>query len=99
MAIALTDVQEELKAVAHEFAEREIRPVAAEHDASEEFPAEVFAKAAAIGLTCYDIPEEYGGGGVDDLFTACLIAEELAWGDAAIGALIGSASFFGSPNM
>jgi acyl-CoA dehydrogenase len=94
VAIALTDVQEELKSVAHEFAEREIRPVAAHHDATEEFPAEVFAKAAAIGLTCYDIPEEYGGGGVEDLFTACLIAEELAWGDAAIGALIGSASFF-----
>jgi len=90
----LTDVQLELQAVAREFAQREIRPVAAHHDETEAFPTEVFAKAAEIGLTCYDIPEEFGGGGVEDLFTACLIAEELAWGDPAIGALIGSASFF-----
>jgi acyl-CoA dehydrogenase len=94
VSIVLTDVQKELQAVAHEFAEREIRPVAAHHDATEEFPAAVFAQAAEIGLTCYDIPAEYGGGGIEDLSTACLIAEELAWGDPAIGALIGSASFF-----
>ena len=94
MPTTLTDVQQELQAVAHEFAEREIRPVAAHHDATEEFPRDVFLKAAEIGLTCFDIPEEYGGGGIDDLMTACLIAEELTWGDAAIGNLICSAGFF-----
>ena len=94
MPTTLTDVQLELQAVAHEFAEREIRPVAAHHDATEEFPRDVFLKAAEIGLTCFDIPEEYGGGGIDDLMTACLIAEELTWGDAAIGNLICSAGFF-----
>jgi acyl-CoA dehydrogenase len=94
VSAALSDVQLELQAVAREFARREIRPVAAHHDETEEFPSEVFAKAAEIGLTCYDIPAEFGGGGVEDLLTACLIAEELAWGDPAIGALIGSASFF-----
>ena len=60
----LTDVQLELQAVAREFAQREIRPVAAHHDETESFPTEVFVKAAEIGLTCYDIPEEFGGGGV-----------------------------------
>ena len=94
MPTTLTDVQQELQAVAREFAAREIRPVAAHHDATEEFPRDVFLKAAEIGLTCFDIPEEYGGGGIEDLMTACLIAEELTWGDAAIGNLICSAGFF-----
>jgi acyl-CoA dehydrogenase len=66
-------------------------------DESEEFPAEVVRKAAAVGLTSFDIPEAYGGGGIDSVRTACLIGEELAWGDAPIGSIVGSASFFADP--
>jgi acyl-CoA dehydrogenase len=91
------DVERELVALAHDFAANEIRPVAAAFDRSEEFPAEVVRKAAAVGLTSFDIPEMYGGGGVDSTRTACLIGEELAWGDAPIGSIVGSASFFADP--
>jgi acyl-CoA dehydrogenase len=90
-------VERELVALAHEFAANEIRPVAAVFDESEEFPAEVVRKAAAVGLTSFDIPEAYGGGGIDSVRTACLIGEELAWGDAPIGSIVGSASFFADP--
>ena len=38
------------------------------------FPRDVLLKAAEIGLTCFDMPAEYGGGGIEDLLTACLIA-------------------------
>jgi acyl-CoA dehydrogenase len=48
-------------------------------------------------LTCFDIPEAYGGGGIDSARTACLIGEELAWGDAPIGSIVSSASFFADP--
>jgi acyl-CoA dehydrogenase len=48
-------------------------------------------------LTSFDIPEAYGGGGIDSVRTACLIGEELAWGDAPIGSIVGSASFFADP--
>ena len=90
-------VEQDLVSLSHEFAEREIRPVAAEFDRTEEFPAEVIRKAATVGLTSFDLPEAYGGGGVDSVRTACLIGEELAWGDSPIGSLIGSATFFADP--
>jgi len=92
-----TDVERELIALAHGFAANEIRPVAPAFDESEEFPAEVVRKAAAVGLTSFDLPEAYGGGGIDSVRTACLIGEELAWGDAPIGSIVGSASFFADP--
>jgi acyl-CoA dehydrogenase len=90
-------MEQQLVQLAHEFARREIRPVAARFDETEEFPADVIRKAAKIGLTSFDLPESYGGGGIDSVRTACLIGEELAWGDAPIGSLVGSASFFADP--
>jgi acyl-CoA dehydrogenase len=90
-------VEKQLVGLAHDFAANEIRPVAAAFDVSEEFPAGVVRKAAAIGLTSFDLPAAYGGGGVDSLRTSCLIGEELAWGDAPIGSMVGSASFFADP--
>ena len=91
------DVERELVALAHDFAANEIRPVAPAFDETEEFPAEVVRKAAKVGLTSLDLPAEYGGGGIDSVRTACLIGEELAWGDSPIGSLIGSGSFFAQP--
>jgi len=97
MELTLDEVQRELQAVAHDFAEREMRPLAAEYDESEEFPWPVVKKAAEIGLTCYDLPEEYGGGGVHDLVTSIAIIEELAWGCSAMAGCIGGGGFFAGP--
>src|SRR6478736_9466153 len=91
------DIERHLVALAHAFAANEIRPVASTFDESEAFPSEVVRKAAAVGLTSFDLPETYGGGGIDSVRTACLIGEELAWGDAPIGSVVGSASFFAHP--
>jgi acyl-CoA dehydrogenase len=90
-------VEDELVELAQQFAAKEIRPVAARFDETEEFPADVIRKAATAGLTSFDLPEAYGGGGIDSVRTSCLIGEELAWGDSPIGSLIGSASFFADP--
>jgi acyl-CoA dehydrogenase len=97
VSTTLSRLDRKLAAHAHEFAERELRPVAARYDETEEFPWDVLRKAAQAGITCYDLPEEYGGGGVDSLFTSCLILEELAWGDSAIAGCIGGGSFFAGP--
>jgi alkylation response protein AidB-like acyl-CoA dehydrogenase len=83
-----SDEQRALQALAHEFAERELRPVAPR----EEFPTGLLAKAARAGLTSYAIPREYGGGGVDSV-TAALIAEELSWGCAGLAATIQATMF------
>lgn len=95
---AITDeIERELVALAHEFAEKEIRPVAADFDGSEEYPWDVFHKAAEVGLVSYDLPEEHGGGGIDSLLTKCRINEELAWGDAAIAEVIWQNGFCAGP--
>jgi alkylation response protein AidB-like acyl-CoA dehydrogenase len=57
----------------------------------------VIRKAAKVGLTCFDLPERLGGGGIESTRTGCLIGEELAWGDAPIGSQVWSASFFAGP--
>ena len=92
ISFELTDEQRELQSLAHEFAARELRPIAGEWDAREEFPPDLLAKAAKLGLTSYAVPAEYGGGGVDAV-TAALIAEELSWGCAGLAAGIEATMF------
>ena len=96
IAFEPTDEQRELQALAHEFAERELRPIAAEWDERDEFPPDLLAKAARLGLTSYAVPAEYGGGGVGSV-TAALIAEELSWGCAGLAATIQATMFLVRP--
>lgn len=84
----LTREQREIQRLAHEFAEKEIRPKAAYYDETEEFPWEIVKKAHKIGLTTFSYPEEYGGGGIDDPVTSLLVSEELAWGCAGIAVAV-----------
>jgi len=92
ISFELTEEQRELQALAHEFAERELRPIAAECDRTNTFPGELLSEAAALGLTSYAVPTEFGGGGVDAV-TAALVAEELSWGCAGLAATIGATQF------
>lgn len=92
ISFTLTPEQRELQELAHEFAEQELRPIAPEWDARDDFPPDLLAKAARLGLTSYRIPREYGGAGVDAV-TAALIAEELSWGCAGLSATIGATMF------
>jgi alkylation response protein AidB-like acyl-CoA dehydrogenase len=83
---SLTEEQLELKKWAHEFAEKEIRPVAADYDESEEFPWPVLKKAAEAGLYSIDIylqaQQDHTG------LTLPLLMEETFWGCAGIGLAI-----------
>jgi acyl-CoA dehydrogenase len=83
---SLTEEQVELQKWAREFAEKEIRPVAAEYDESEEFPWPVLKKAAEAGL--YGI-ELYMQAQQDPTgMTLPLVMEETFWGCAGIGLAI-----------
>jgi alkylation response protein AidB-like acyl-CoA dehydrogenase len=96
--LGLTAEQREIRDVCREFADREIRPIAAEVDeADTETPWEVWHKAAALGLTSFMLPEEYGGGGLTDCLTGVVVQEELSRGCAGIGNLITSGGFFAEP--
>ncbi|MGC1184504.1 MAG: acyl-CoA dehydrogenase family protein [Candidatus Dormiibacterota bacterium] len=96
MDFSLSTEQEEIRELAHQFAEREIRPVAAEYDEREETPWPVIRKAQELGLgAAASLPAEYGGGGLDPL-TRLLVLEELAWGDAGIAVSISASSLAGA---
>ncbi len=79
----LTEEQEMLRNVAHDFAREQMIPVAEQYDRSGDFPWPVIDKARAIGLMNANIPAAYGGAGVP-LLDECLIADELAWGCAGM---------------
>ena len=72
----LTDEQRNLREMAHDFAEKEIRPVAWDYDRDSTFPEDVIKKAWEVGLMNAHIPEEYGGAHASTL-DGCLIEEEL----------------------
>ena len=95
----LTDEQEQMRQLARRFAEREIRPVAAEYDENDELPWPVIRKAAQAGLLSYQYPEEYGGGGVSSVLTSCLVIEELAWGCLGIAIALSGAGLAAVPIM
>jgi acyl-CoA dehydrogenase len=87
ISFALTDEQKALRALAREFAEREIRPRAAEYDERSTHPEDVIAKAHELGLMNPHIPEEFGGLGLSG-FEGMLIGEELSWGCAGMAVSI-----------
>jgi len=92
----LTDEQEDLRELTHNFAEKEIRPVAWEYDRDGTWPQEIVDKAWEVGLMNTHIPEEYGGPGLDYL-SGCLIEEEMGWGCSGIGTSLVANGLAASP--
>jgi alkylation response protein AidB-like acyl-CoA dehydrogenase len=92
----LTEEQRQMHDLAHRFAAKEIRPIAPEADEREEVPYDLLCKAAQTGLTSYFIPEKYGGGGADHL-THILVSEEIAWGCAGVGTILGANALCATP--
>jgi acyl-CoA dehydrogenase len=88
---------DEVLATAREFASTRLRPVALQYDESEEYPWDLLYAAAELGLTCFDLPTEYGGGGIARLSDSCRVIEELTWGDSPIALVITQAGFFAAP--
>lgn len=97
IAFELNEEQCEMRDLAHRFAEKEIRPIAAEFDEREEVPWDVIRKAAQAGFLSYYVPEKYGGGGITDMLTHCLVDEELFWGCAGVGTILGGTSLAAAP--
>ena len=84
MGFALTPEQEAIRKMVREFAEAELRPVAAELDREGRFPSQHLPKMAALGLLGMPFPPEYGGAGADHVSYAIAI-EELSRCCAATG--------------
>jgi acyl-CoA dehydrogenase len=87
--LTFTEEQSATQKWAHEFAEKEIRPVAAGYDDSEDFPWPVVEKAREIGL--YGLDYYQMAGSDESGLTSAIVSEELTWGCAGITlAILGS---------
>ena len=71
----LTQDQSSIREMVREFAEKEIRPLADEIDKTGRFPAESIAALAEMGIMGLNIPEEYGGAGMDEISKVLAISE------------------------
>ena len=80
MDFNLTDEQRMWQAAVHDFCDKEIRPVASEMDEKASINKDAIEKMAPLGLLGLNIPEKYGGAGVDAI-SAAITIEQLGWAD------------------
>lgn len=83
----LTDEHKMLRDAARDFAQKEIAPIAADLDESGEFPHATMKKMGALGFMGIEIPEDYGGAGMDAL-SYVLALEEICKVDASHGVIM-----------
>jgi len=84
---SLTEEQLALQQTARDFAEKELKPNASKYDKGDEFPYDVMQKAFDVGFLSCTIPEEYGGGGLNEI-DSTIVSEELAAGCAGMYCII-----------
>jgi alkylation response protein AidB-like acyl-CoA dehydrogenase len=84
---SLTEEHEMIRQAARDFAQNEIVPIAAEFDESGEFPMKTIQKMGEMGFMGIEVPEEYGGAGMDTL-AYVLALEEICKADAAHGTIM-----------
>ena len=87
MRVDLTDTQRQLRDAVRDFAERRVRPVAADLDRTGRFPRDIVAELGRLGVLGCCIPEVWGGAGLDAV-AYVLALEELARVSAATAAIV-----------
>jgi alkylation response protein AidB-like acyl-CoA dehydrogenase len=85
----LTDEQRLLRQTLRAFVDEQIRPVAQEMEASGDYPDDIVAGLAALGLFGLTIPEEYGGLGAD-MVSLAIVFEEISRGWMGVAGILGS---------
>jgi short-chain 2-methylacyl-CoA dehydrogenase len=95
MNFDLTDEQKNIQRLARDFAQQEVKPVAEELDRTKSFPYEIVGKLAELGLMGMPFPEEYGGGGADNLSYATAI-EELGRIDSSVAITVAAHTSLGT---
>jgi short/branched chain acyl-CoA dehydrogenase len=95
MRFDLLEEQEAIRNLVREFAEGEVAPVAEELDRTKSFPYEIVRKLGDLGLMGIPYPEEYGGGGADNLSYAIAI-EELGRVDSSVAITVAAHTSLGT---
>ena len=87
-----TSEHEQFRQTMREFVAREIAPFVHEWDEAEEFPRELYRKAAEVGLIGLNYPEEYGGTPADGFYSIIASVELAAAGSGGVSASLMSHS-------
>lgn len=87
MELMLNAEQSMIRDAARDFAQNEVAPVAAHFDETGEFPADIVKKMGAMGFMGIEVPEEYGGPGLDTI-AYVLAIEEIAKADVATSTIM-----------
>lgn len=87
MDFELSEEQQLLQQTVRDFAESEVKPLAAKIDRDAVFPKETIQKATGLGLTGINVPEQYGGAGLTS-FDTILVIEEISRCCAATGVIL-----------
>ena len=87
MNFNLNKTQELFRQMIREFAEKEVKPLAAEIDEQERFPQETVEKMAKLGIFGIPVPKQYGGAGGDNLMYSIAV-EELSRCCATTGVVV-----------
>ena len=95
MHFDLTEEQQAIRTLVRDFALGEVKPVAEELDRTKAFPYEIVRKLGELGLMGIPYPEEFGGGGADNLSYAIAI-EELARIDSSVGITVAAHTSLGT---
>jgi short-chain 2-methylacyl-CoA dehydrogenase len=95
MHFDLSDEQDAIRSLVRDFADAEVRPVAEELDRTKSFPYEIVRRLGELGLMGIPYPEEYGGGGADNLSYAIAI-EELARVDSSVAITVAAHTSLGT---
>jgi alkylation response protein AidB-like acyl-CoA dehydrogenase len=84
-----------MRDTARQFAERTIRPIAAELDETERFPADIYDQMARLGMFGITVPDELGGAGAD-IVSYAHVMEQLSYGYASIADQCGLVELLGT---
>ena len=87
MQFELTQEQKQIQSLAQQFANNEIKPIAAQADQNAQFPMSIYENAFSLGLLNSSLPQEYGGAGLGCM-ELVLITEALCYGCLGIGAAL-----------
>lgn len=89
------EIYDQIRETARRFAEEVVRPVAADLDRDETFPAEIYRQMGALGLFGITVPEEHGGAGLDT-YAYSIVMEELSRGYSSVADQCGLVELIGT---
>lgn len=89
------EIYDHIRETARRFAEDVVKPVAADLDRDETYPAEIYARMGELGLFGITVPEEHGGAGLDT-FAYAIVMEELSRGYSSVADQCGVVELIGT---